>query len=141
MFEFCVDVYLYFMRDPKNVIGVHCKAGKGRTGMMICAFLIFTEMFKNTEQALHFYGSRRTTNGKGVTIASQVRYITYFERLLKERCVTEYPKIVIDFMKDPIFALEKYVPLNNKKNLRVINIGPFYKDRAFGFHVQYIFFF
>ena len=136
MFEFCVDAYLYLVKDPRNVIGVHCKAGKGRTGMMICAFLIFAELCTTTEQALHLYGSRRTIDGKGVTIASQIRYITYFERLLKKRCVTEYPKMVIDFLNNPQAALEKYVPLNNKKYLKVINIGPFIKNYAFGFHVK-----
>ena len=39
------------------VIVVHCKAGKGRTGMMICALLVFLGMFENHKQAIDHYKS------------------------------------------------------------------------------------
>lgn len=41
LLEFCIDAYLYMAQHPDNVIAVHCKAGKGRTGLVICAFLLF----------------------------------------------------------------------------------------------------
>ena len=31
--------------DPRNVVCVHCKAGKGRTGVVCAAFLVFCGMF------------------------------------------------------------------------------------------------
>jgi hypothetical protein len=34
---FCRDAHAYLTADKKNVIAVHCKAGKGRTGTMISA--------------------------------------------------------------------------------------------------------
>ena len=50
MFEFNIDalIYLSSSANGKNIIAVHCKAGKGRTGVMICSLLIF----------LGFYPSR-----------------------------------------------------------------------------------
>lgn len=56
-------------------IAVHCKAGKGRTGVMIITFLLFSEhQLENMEDipqnVINFYNARRTHNKKGLTIAS-----------------------------------------------------------------------
>lgn len=67
-------------RDPKNVAVVHCKAGKGRTGTVISAFLCFSNDM-SAEEALKLFGTQRTKDGKGVTIPSQRRFVEYFSRL------------------------------------------------------------
>lgn len=35
MLEFSVDAVIYLAQHPENIIAIHCKAGKGRTGVMI----------------------------------------------------------------------------------------------------------
>jgi hypothetical protein len=40
------------------------QAGKGRTGLMVCAYLIYTGM--SVEDALQLYADRRTYNNEGV---------------------------------------------------------------------------
>ena len=57
-----------FLKDP--VVAVHCKAGKGRTGLIIACFLIFTEMFDSVEEAIGHYDETRTSDGKALTIPS-----------------------------------------------------------------------
>lgn len=42
-----------FLKDP--VVAIHCKAGKGRTGLIICCYLLFTNVFDTVEEALQHY--------------------------------------------------------------------------------------
>ena len=40
MIEFARAAREWMEADPQNVIAVHCKGGKGRTGTVICTWLI-----------------------------------------------------------------------------------------------------
>ena len=80
--EFCVDICLYLIKNKNAVAAVHCKAGKGRTGVMICSYLVFSGLCETTEKALRYYARIRTKNNSGITIPSQKRYINYFESFL-----------------------------------------------------------
>lgn len=39
--DFCHQVADWLQKDPQNIAVVHCKAGKGRTGTMICCYLVY----------------------------------------------------------------------------------------------------
>lgn len=79
---FCVHVHEWLLKDPDNVVAVHCKAGKGRTGFMIACYLLYAGTCATAAEALEFYANKRTKDAKGVTIPSQIRYVSYFEDLL-----------------------------------------------------------
>eukprot|EP01121_Diplochlamys_sp_Union-15-3_P020753 TRINITY_DN8186_c0_g1_i2.p1 TRINITY_DN8186_c0_g1~~TRINITY_DN8186_c0_g1_i2.p1 ORF type:complete len:393 (-),score=66.04 TRINITY_DN8186_c0_g1_i2:7-1146(-) len=79
----CKDIEDWLSADKDNVVGINCKAGKGRTGLIICCFLLHSKQCPDSTVALKFYGEQRTKDGKGVTIASQQRYIRYYEEILR----------------------------------------------------------
>ncbi|KAL2523154.1 Calcium/lipid-binding (CaLB) phosphatase [Forsythia ovata] len=78
--EFCEDVYSWLSSDSKNIAVVHCMAGKGRTGLMVSSYLTYLGM--SAEEAMQVYAEKRTTNNEGVSIASQRRYVGYWEKTL-----------------------------------------------------------
>jgi len=133
---FCIDVDEWLSADANNVAAIHCKAGKGRTGTMICCYLLYNQFVKTADEAIKFYGSMRTTNGKGVTIPSQLRYIYYFEEILKINnwskeidnfCIPS-PKIFITKLK--FFTIPDFNVLGKKKckpDFVIENQNIFYK--------------
>lgn len=75
--------------DPENVAVVHCKGGKGRTGLVICCWLIYSAICLHPDEALTMFAEKRSSTGRGVKQPSQKRYIEYFYSLL----VTDMPVV------------------------------------------------
>jgi phosphatidylinositol-3,4,5-trisphosphate 3-phosphatase/dual-specificity protein phosphatase PTEN len=103
MMPFCEDAKKYLDEDEKNIIAVHCKAGKGRTGTLIACLLMYMNVFKTSDECLQYYGLMRVANAKGVTIPSQIRYIKYFEKMLNENW-----KQPVEFIKRKIIKIKMF---------------------------------
>eukprot|EP00913_Durusdinium_trenchii_P031377 g29377.t1 len=43
-----------------NIVAVHCRGGKGRTGSFCCAWLLYTKEAEDAEDALNFFALRRS---------------------------------------------------------------------------------
>jgi len=82
VFKFCENVKKWLSINERNVAVIHCKAGKGRTGVMICSYLLFGREWPTAKDALQFYAAMRTYNQKGVTIPSQIRYVYYMGQVM-----------------------------------------------------------
>ena len=78
MLDFTTSVINWLNADAENVVAVHCKGGKGRTGTMICIYMVETGLFSTADESLDYFGSRRTDLNvgrkfQGVETPSQVR--------------------------------------------------------------------
>lgn len=82
LFEACGDIHKWLDLDQNNIIAVNCLAGKGRTGTLICCYLIYSGRLQSPDQALNYYKNKRFYQGGGVTQPSQVRYVHYFSQVL-----------------------------------------------------------
>ena len=146
--EFCIDICLYLLKNPNSVAAVHCKAGKGRTGVMICSYLIFSHLCETSEKAFRYYARIRTKDNTGVTIPSQKRYIKYFETFLQANFCPPYifliPKIIKShfshfiigqgrlMVKNILQSFEKeksYFISANKFRLKGVKVGPLPKGK------------
>ncbi|KAF4967010.1 hypothetical protein FSARC_5382 [Fusarium sarcochroum] len=68
-------------KRASRVVVVHCKAGKGRSGTVSCSYLIAEEGWKPEDALARFTERRmRPKFGAGVSIPSQLRWISYVER-------------------------------------------------------------
>ena len=55
MVNFCKNAREFMSADDKNVIALHCKGGKGRTGTMICVWLVECGIFEDAAVRLRIY--------------------------------------------------------------------------------------
>ena len=84
---FCKELEDLSVARPGIVFAIHCRGGKGRTGTMVCSWLLWTRHCQTAEEALELFQRRRTDErikGKwqGVETASQKRYVRYVEQYL-----------------------------------------------------------
>ncbi|KFP06891.1 Phosphatidylinositol 3,4,5-trisphosphate 3-phosphatase TPTE2, partial [Calypte anna] len=95
MLKFTASVREWMGQDEKNIIAIHCKGGKGRTGTMVCTWLIDSDQFESAKESLEYFGERRTdrstsTKFQGVETPSQSRYVGYYE-ILKNKYNLKLP--------------------------------------------------
>ena len=79
-------------------------------------------MFKTAKEALVYYGKIRTSNGKGVTIPSQIRYVYYYDEYLKRG--KDMPSKVVKIYKIRIISIP---------SIQGGGFEPLYKIRNGGF--------
>jgi hypothetical protein len=59
---FCAQATRWCQLSRKNVVAVHCKGGKGRTGVMIAALVLWSGHRRCARDALELFSFRRTAN-------------------------------------------------------------------------------
>jgi hypothetical protein len=81
MVEFGESVKCWLDEDPAHVVNMHCKAGKGRAGLMSCIAMVRCGIAQSAKEAMDIYDSKRVTNNRGLTVTSQRKFVVFYEAL------------------------------------------------------------
>lgn len=78
--HFLLELKKFLCQNSLNVAVLHCKAGKGRSGTMACAYLMSNFKYSFDKATNIFTECRmRAAFGEGISISSQRRYLRYVE--------------------------------------------------------------
>eukprot|EP00051_Salpingoeca_urceolata_P013845 m.175187 g.175187 ORF g.175187 m.175187 type:complete len:594 (-) comp17915_c0_seq3:323-2104(-) len=92
------DVDRWLEKHDDNVVAIHCKAGKGRTGLVISCLLLHAGLATTAKEATDLFGEIRTADGQGVTIPSQHRYVGYYEQVLAKGTPAPRPLRIVQIL-------------------------------------------
>lgn len=84
MIEFGESAKKWLDESPDHVCSLHCKAGKGRAGLMTCILLLRSGEFQSALEVLDHYDATRVTNNRGLTVTSQRKYVIFYELLWRQ---------------------------------------------------------
>lgn len=84
MVAFANSAKAWLEEDPKHVVNMHCKAGKGRAGLMSCVLLVRVGAAQSAKEALDLYDRERVTNNKGLTVTSQRKFVMLYEMIWRQ---------------------------------------------------------
>lgn len=89
--SFCSTVHNHLDSSPQNVVVAHCKTGLGRCCMMVACYLLHSGLVSNAVDAVHFLCRERTpTMLNALSVPSQIRYVHYYEQLLRNDYLSCY---------------------------------------------------
>lgn len=55
MVSFVERFALFMEENPTNVVAVHCMTGRGRTGVMVCSWLIYSSFASSAHDAIEWF--------------------------------------------------------------------------------------
>ncbi|XP_071320258.1 tensin-1 isoform X13 [Trachinotus anak] len=80
----CKAIDTWLNGDPHNVVVLHNKGNRGRTGVVVAAYMHYSNISASADQALDRFAMRRFYEDKALPVGqpSQKRYVRYFNGLL-----------------------------------------------------------
>uniref|UniRef100_A0AAX7SQR0 Tensin 1 n=1 Tax=Astatotilapia calliptera TaxID=8154 RepID=A0AAX7SQR0_ASTCA len=80
----CKAIDMWLNGDTRNVVVLHNKGNRGRTGVVVAAYMHYSNISASADQALDRFAMRRFYEDKALPVGqpSQRRYVRYFNGLL-----------------------------------------------------------
>ena len=128
LMDFCVDAVLYLAQNESHKIAVHCKAGKGRTGLAITCYLLFIGLFSDATEAMQCFGTIRSKQGSGLTIPSQKRFVNMFFMFLEERIGRPFVYNTLRMMGEN--GISNLIQHKTKFQVLALYMGPFRTNKS-----------
>ncbi|XP_029358595.1 tensin-2-like isoform X2 [Echeneis naucrates] len=99
----CKAMETWLTSDPSNVVVLHCKGNKGKTGVIVAAYMHYSKISAGADQALTTLAMRKFCEDKVSSSfqPSQKRYIYYFGGLLSG---------TIKMNSSPLFLHQMLIP-------------------------------
>ncbi|KAK2914833.1 hypothetical protein Q8A73_005427 [Channa argus] len=99
----CKAMETWLTSDPNNVVVLHCKGNKGKTGVIVAAYMHYSKISAGADQALTTLAMRKFCEDKVSSSLqpSQNRYIYYFGGLLSG---------TIQMNSNPLFLHQILIP-------------------------------
>ncbi|XP_067316087.1 tensin-2 isoform X5 [Pseudorasbora parva] len=99
----CKTMENWLNSDPQNVVVLHCKGNKGKTGVIVAAYMHYSKISAGADQALSTVSMRKFCEDKISSSfqPSQNRYIYYFAGLLSG---------AIKMNSSPLFLHQIHIP-------------------------------
>lgn len=124
MMTFCEEAVAWLNADENHVVALHCKAGKGRAGMMACMLMIRMGFCSSATEAIDRYNQERVHDRLGLTVVSQKKWVHYYAALCAKSAM---PQVIVE----PSFTIHKLTLLNTltaaklpKLRLRIFALDP-----------------
>uniref|UniRef100_A0A8C1YF66 Tensin 2a n=1 Tax=Cyprinus carpio TaxID=7962 RepID=A0A8C1YF66_CYPCA len=113
----CKTMENWLNSDPQNVVVLHCKGNKGKTGVIVAAYMHYSKISAGADQALSTVAMSKFCEDKisSSLQPSQNRYIYYFAGLLSG---------AIKMNSSPLFLHQIHIPAFPNRKILCVNIEP-----------------
>jgi len=78
LFSILTSMHSWLAASSENVVVVHCYNGKGRTALILAAYLLWTKAFSTPKNAIAHVADCRRIPMSRLVVPSQQRYLGYF---------------------------------------------------------------
>jgi hypothetical protein len=150
--KLCMDKAQSMQEDTQNILIIHCATGKGRTAAVDSCLLAFSGCYSSPFTALQVISTAAIGNARGVQsskilLASQRRYVHYFQHILngvrpqpQGPCVARKHHVRVCRQNRGVFVWGNLLnwprlkkarrSLKNKSTMRVFLDGPYNAPRG-----------